>query len=444
MVVLCLLLVVLTAARAQYKEQDQQPITFMEDGGWCWYEDPRVIIHEGKLIIGTISGVSGDIRVGVYDLEQNELEGVAVLDKAFEVDDHNSPVFYVREDGSLLAVWAKHGRENKHYYSISSPDNYLQWSERQVYTHDFDLPDGSSWGGVTYMNLYTIEKQGLLYNFYRNGPDLNPTYITSADGGNTWGHTTHLIKDEVAGKQRPYVRYMQLNDNQIGISFTDGHPRVYGNSIYYATFDGESFYRANGEKIKSIAQGPLQTSEAEKVYVGSETKEKPEGSGSVPDAAWTCDLEKDKKGNPHIGYTLFLENSDNRFRLASWTGKKWVDREIAYAGVGLYPREASYTGLIALDPEDPTRVIISTPVDPNTGEEKGVHEIYMARVKPKDDTQSIEWKQLTDNSTYKNIRPIIVAGDGYKVVLWLGGKPWTHYQSFETSIMGYVLEKPKK
>jgi hypothetical protein len=25
---------------------------FMKDGGWCWYQDPRVIIKNGKLIIG--------------------------------------------------------------------------------------------------------------------------------------------------------------------------------------------------------------------------------------------------------------------------------------------------------------------------------------------------------------------------------------------------------
>lgn len=438
----CLLVTLVVSGFGQYKIKGEKPIQFMEDGGWCWYEDPRAIIHDGKLIIGTISGVSGDIRVGVYDLEQNELLGVAVLDEGFEVDDHNSPVFHVRPDGRLLAVWAMHGRENKHYYSISSPDDYLLWSERKVYEHNFELPAGSGWGGVTYMNLYTVENQGLLYNFYRNGPNLNPTYITSSDDGNTWGNATHLITDEVAGKQRPYVRYAQLDENHIGISFTDGHPRVYGNSIYYAAFDGENFYRANGQKIRGVSDGPLKTSEAEKVYTGSETKEKPEGSGSVPNSAWTCDLEKDKKGRPHIAYTLFLNNEDNRFRLATWTGKKWVDREIAYAGVGLYPREASYTGLIALDPKDPTNVIISTPVDPNTGEAKGVHEIYSARVKPKDDTQSIKWQQLTSNSTYKNIRPIIVSGEGYKVALWLGNKPWNHYQSYESDVMGYVLERP--
>lgn len=30
--------------------------TFMEDGGWCWYQDPRAIISQGKLLVGGVSG----------------------------------------------------------------------------------------------------------------------------------------------------------------------------------------------------------------------------------------------------------------------------------------------------------------------------------------------------------------------------------------------------
>lgn len=432
---------------AQYKIKDKAPTEFMKDGGWCWYEDPRAIIHNGRLIIGGISGQSGDIKVGVYDLASNKKLGTTVLDAGFEVDDHNSPVFYARPDGSILAFWAMHGKENKHYYSISDTKDYTKWSARKTYVHDFELPEGSKWGGVTYMNLYSIKNQGLLFNFFRDGPTYNPTFFTSADDGETWSKvSTHFIGDEVKGRQRPYARYMQVNENRIGISFTDGHPRNYGNSLYYAEFDGINFYNVDGSKIKDLANGALVTSEAEKIYKGSEVlQEKPEGYGSVPNAAWTCELEKDKKENPYIAYTLYNSPEDIRFRLANWTGKNWNDREIAYAGKGLYTREDSYSGLMALDPDDPTKVFISSPVDPATGESKGgKHEIYMAQLKNSDKTETIEWEQLTFNSAYKNIRPIVVSGDGYKVVLWLGNKPWRHFQDYESDVVGYVLERPKK
>ena len=423
---------------------DRNPITFLTDAGWCWYEDPRAIIHNGKLLIGGISGQSGDVRIGVYDLEKGKNLGVVVIDKSFEVDDHNSPVFYARPDGSILASWAKHGKENTHYYSISNPDNYLKWSEKKKYIHDFELSESRSWGGVTYTNLYHIKDHQLLYNFFRDGPTYNPAFFTSSDYGNTWSsQSTHFIVDGLKGRNRPYARYMQVNENRIGVSFTDGHPRRFGNSLYYAEFDGRSLYNVNGSKIKDIKDGPLRTEESEKIYTGSEIYQKPEGYGSVPNAAWTCDSAKDENGYPFIGYTVYHSDNDNRFRLASWDGKKWNDREIAFAGEALYPKEASYTGLLALDPEDPTKVFISTPVNPNTGKTTGEkHEIYMTQLDNNTPMKNITWKQVTFNSKYKNIRPVVVSGEGYKVLLWLGGKPWRKFQDYETDVLGYILIRP--
>jgi len=32
-----------------------QPVIFNDDGGWCWFEDERVIVHAGKLVIGSVA-----------------------------------------------------------------------------------------------------------------------------------------------------------------------------------------------------------------------------------------------------------------------------------------------------------------------------------------------------------------------------------------------------
>ena len=93
---------------------------FMRQGGWCWFQDPRVILHDGKLIIGGVEGNgSGDAVVGIYDLQQHQSVGRVVLHKGFRRDDHNSPVFYLRGDGRVLAVYALHGNNKIHYYRIS-------------------------------------------------------------------------------------------------------------------------------------------------------------------------------------------------------------------------------------------------------------------------------------------------------------------------------------
>jgi len=414
--------------------------TFMEDGGWCWYQDPRAIIHDGKLFMGTVKGNgSGPAQVGVYDLANDKSLGTVLMQDNFGKDDHNSPVFHIRPDGNLLATYAKHGREKFHYSRISDPADPLKWSEEFKHERTSSSPKDN----VTYMNLYELKKEGTLCNFYR-GINYNPTFVTSTDHGKTWSEPTHFFKNEVGGRHRPYARYAGNGKDTVFVSITDAHPRNYGNSLYYFEFRDGNFYKADGSLIKNLkADGPLFPSDAETVYTGSQTKDKPEGCESVPNSAWTSSIAIDGKGHPHIGYTLYLNNNDHRYRIASWTGSKWIDREVAFAGKCLYTRESSYTGLITLDPSDPSRVYISTDVDPTTGKDAGgKHEIYTATLSAEDDVSSIEWTPVTEHSEYRNIRPILVAGEGYKVLIWLKGS-WNTYRDYDVDVTGVVLERPE-
>ncbi len=410
--------------------------TFMHNGGWCWYQGPRAVINNGKLVIGGLDGMNGDVRVSVYDLENEKIEGEVTLEKGFQRDDHNAPAFYVRPDGKILTMWAQHGTDKIHRYMISSADNYLDWGEKKEFYHEYE-----DRRGVTYMNLYYLENDKSLFSFFRDGPHFNPAFITSQDQGETWGGETHLIANEIAGRHRPYTIYSQVDENTVGIIYTDGHPRDYGNSLYYVEFRGGKFYKADGTQVHDLKDGPLPTTHGERVYKGSETREKPITCESVPGASWNCNMITDAEGHPHIGYTLYNNNDDHRFRLLNWDGKKWQDREIAYAGRCLYYWESSYTGLMTIDPTDPEMIYISTDVDPSTGEYKGgVHEIYRARVKATDDIKTIKWEAVTSNSKYRNIRPIIVENDGYKVLLWLNGNWWT-YLHYDVDVRGVILNK---
>ena len=293
------------------------------------------------------------------------------------------------------------------------------------------------------MNIYHNKNEGKLYNFFRDGLNFNPSFISSNDYGETWGNRTHFIANGVEGFQRPYARYLQVDENTIGVSYTDAHPRDFGNNLFYVEFSNNTFYNVDGTKIKSLEEGPLRTPQAEKIYTGSDTKEKPIINESVPNSAWTCAMAKDKQNNPHIGYTLYLNDSDHRYRITSWDGEKWNDREIAYAGKCLYKVESSYTGLMTFDPNDPTHVYISTDVNPSTGKDLGGnHEIYSAKINATDNISTIKWKALTSKSPYRNIRPIVVANEGYKVLLWLYG-PWNDYFNYDTNVIGVILEKPE-
>ncbi|MDQ8201440.1 BNR-4 repeat-containing protein [Pelagicoccus sp. SDUM812003] len=408
-----------------------------KDTGWCWFQDPRAIILQGKLVIGGVDGQTGDVTLGVFDLATETALGSALLHPALQRDDHNAPALYGRPDGRLLAMWSMHGNEKKHYYRVSEADDFLRWGALREYNHDY-----ADKRGVTYTNLYYLEDQGALYNIFRDGEHFNPCYIRSTDHGETWGELTHFITHDLGSRQRPYARYVQKDASTVAISFTDAHPRQYGNHIYYAAYRDGAFFRADGSEIKRLSQGPLRTGEAERVYEGSGQRREGGHGESAPNSAWTGAMAVDRDGNPHIGYSLYLTNEDHRYRLASWDGAKWVDREIAFAGNCLWDVETSYTGLLAFDPGDPRRVYISTDVDPATGESSGgVHEIYTAWIEAVDDVSTIEWSPITRGSEHRNIRPMVVAGDGYKALVWQNG-PWTGFVNYDTDAVGLVLERP--
>ena len=150
---------------------------------------------------------------------------------------------------------------------------------------------------ATYANLYELKKEGKLYNFFR-GIHFNPTFVTSTDGGETWGNETHFIASELNGTHRPYCHYAGNGTDTIYISFTDGHPRKVGNSLYYAEFRNGKFWKANGTLIKDLAvDGPLRPSEAELIYKWPGTAREKAYSApdtSVPNSAWTSSMVRDK------------------------------------------------------------------------------------------------------------------------------------------------------
>jgi hypothetical protein len=432
-------LVVRAAAEAHYdRESDRHGfIVFLSEGGWCWFQNPRAVIQDDQLLVGAVQGNGeGPARVGVYDLNARRAAGATVLRARFDRDDHNAPVFHVRPDGSVLVVYALHGRNRSHYYRISDPGNPLKWSEELEYRHDYP-----SAGNVTYMNLHELRQEGTLYNLFR-GIQFNPSFITSTNHGRTWGNPTHFIASELAGRQRPYALYAGNGQDTLHVCFTDAHPNRFGNSIYHAAFRGGAFHRADGGRIKHLGKdGPLRPSEAEVVFDGS-GKLAPEGFASAERSAWPCVMTLDTRGHPHIGYSVHLSDADHRFRIASWDGRQWDDREVAHAGQRLYETETSYTGLMALDPNDPTVVVIATDVDPTTGRDTGgSHEIYRATIGPGADVSSLEWIQLTRNSPVRNLRPLIVSDSRRRVILWNRGD-FRSFTDYQMDTVGIIEELP--
>src|SRR5262249_13949148 len=68
-------------------------ITFNTNGGWSWFQDPRLVVDGNQLIIGSVAGITangatgGDIRETTYNLT-TQASGTITLHAALQQDDH--------------------------------------------------------------------------------------------------------------------------------------------------------------------------------------------------------------------------------------------------------------------------------------------------------------------------------------------------------------------
>src|SRR3954451_8224434 len=110
-----------------------------DNGAWSWFMDPRTIVQEGKLVVGSVRAVKtfdtghddpdwGNVEISVYDLASSKADRT-VLHRHFEQDDHDGPSFLVLPDRRLLAIYPRHGVERKVFWRFSEPGNPLAWGD---------------------------------------------------------------------------------------------------------------------------------------------------------------------------------------------------------------------------------------------------------------------------------------------------------------------------
>jgi hypothetical protein len=123
---------------------------------------------------------------------------------------------------------------------------------------------------------------------------------------------------------------------------------------------------------------------------------------------------------------------------------------MAYAGTRLYPGEDDYTGLVALDPNDPDTLYISTNADPVTGksltssaDQRRHRELF--RGTTHDSGRSWRWEPITTNSTVDNLRPIVPRWDDPRTALvWMRGTYTNNHGAWTTAVVALILPpRPK-
>lgn len=369
-----------------------------------------------------------------------------VLHEHFEQDDHNNPGLLTLGDGRYLAAYSKHGQETKFYLRRSlRPGDPTAWGPVQ----EIATPGaGGSFRGdnVTYANPFRLAAEnGRLYLFHR-GFGLDPNYLISEDDGESWRYGGHLFigRDGYS----PYTKYTSNARDTIHFVATEDHPRNFDNSLYHGFIRSGQVHTSDGRALGPLPGSSTTTFRAwdfTRIYQGGPTH-----------VAWMCDLHLDPEERPVVLFSTQRDGAglpqgsggmDHRYHFARWDGTKWVTHEIAHAGTRLYPGEDDYTGLGAIDPQNPNVVYISTDADPATGKPliskasyRRFHELF--RGETVDRGATWKWTAITSNSSLDNLRPLVPVwpdANDRTIVVWMRGGYRVNRGEWNTQVAATIL-----
>lgn len=421
-----------------------EPFVINDDGGWCWFQDERVLVQDGKLwVVSVASGFKDAERKGNVEVATRDLStGAAtrfVLHPNLQYNDHATPALLALPDKRVLTIYSGHNHEQMFHRTTEKPNDASAWTPAVSFRPREDAR-------VTYANLVRLPaEKGRIYNFYRGyDPQWKPSWMTSDDNGRTWKAHGLWIDQPGPERHRPYVKYIGNEKDEIHFVFTEGHPRSFNNSLYHAVYRSGKVHRSDGTLIQPVSAGPITPAQATRIFPGSER-----------DIAWPSDLHLDADGRPVVVYSVQHSEGrlppgdpkwgqDLRYRYARWDGRQWIDAEVARAGTRLYPLEDDYTGLIALDPQDVSTGFISANVDPVTGAPLAKRRYQIFRGRTADQGRTWTWKQLTDTGDVDNLRPVVPvwAKADEVAVVWTRGVYRT-YTDYDLEMVGLILPRAR-
>jgi hypothetical protein len=402
---------------------------------WTWFSDDRLILDEGvdggpRALLGSVSADSdsgGDIDLRWHDFGSGD-SGLFVLHEELDQDDHNCPALYQRPDGRYLAMYSSHGGDALLRWRVSAdPHDPTTWEpERTIDTG----------GETTYANLHavrTVNGHRRLYCFTR-AAGWDPTILVSDDWGTTWSLGGRLLS---VGEDstRPYVRYAS-DETRVHLVATDGHPRDSDNGLYHGYLRNETLFDSAGNPVDDPfePQGePAAPAELSTVFE----------PGIAPDGtplsrAWGIDVAIDDEGHPVAIFQARAADDwrDHRYCYARIGSDGWTVFPLLAAGPGLYESEKDYTGLAAIDPVHPDRVVVSTPIDPRDDAPSSDHQIFAGGTS--DSGATWDWTLLPSKDGAPALRPILAGTPEARVLVWMEG-PYSTYRQWETRAVGFVF-----
>ncbi|WP_298537037.1 glycoside hydrolase family 88 protein [uncultured Algibacter sp.] len=434
LVFLCITLVLNT--QAQNTEEVKNTLgykTISTDGAWHWFSDPRAILLNDVIYSGWVTS-NGSIMVGSYNTKSGNIKEVNISPK-FNKNDHSNPSLLILPDNRIMVFFssyniAKNDSLKGINYAISQkPEDISKWEFQSNITQSTEVSKGYCYTNPVMLS----EENNRIFLFWRGG-DFKSVFCYSDNQGKTWSPLFTLVKSSPDTQKKPYVKIASNGTDEIHFAFTDGHPRNEPlNSIYYLKYKKGKFFTADGSKIGSLKNLPMEYNECEMIFNGKKHYE----NTHFGVRAWIWDIAVAKDGKPIVVYSRLPEETKHQYYYAKWNGKKWAESKIADAG-SAFPRverkkedrerEPYYSGGVHLDHENTNTVYYSKPVN-------DVFEIFKAEL----NEDGVTWKEtsITDNSKKDNVRPFAIrnAEETSKAqIIWMQNEYYSHHTNYKASL----------
>jgi hypothetical protein len=439
-------------------------ILLNDNGGWCWYQDDKVIYDpvSGNILTSTAAdeigfgGVGGgrnnDVDATTFNIATGKR--TRALMRNGGGDDHNMGAFWIRPDGRYLHLYCPHYSPSTTYYRVSTyPNDGSVWDSEQSYNWT-SIGGPSGGGNLTYTNVHYLSAEGTngrLYNIVRWN-NVTPNIAYSDNNGVTWHYMGKLNSQTVSGYSNYYHKFRSNGVDRIDFIGCEAHPRDFSNSVYHGYIKGGKSYDSYG----NVIDGNLYNQDAPKITAFTKMFAT-DPCQLLWHTAWTNELELDKDGYPVCLYQTrygtdpwgsgsgqaTIGAADHRFFYARFNGSEWHSYELCKLGVGLHLPEQDYTGMGCIHPNDVNVVYVATNFDPVTDVNIGMREIFKGVTY--DNGEHWDWTQITFNSTINNTRPAIPPWDANNTaVVWTRGN-WEQvgYEHYDLVVVGIVEEENK-
>lgn len=407
---------------------------FSSDGVWSWFQDERAVIDttKEKLIVGSANMRNG-VNIVIFDLPTKTVDDSIKFSRLRYSDDFNAPALLILPDDNYLAMWAHH-YDSIHRYSIYrngnwSNERFVQWSQ---------------WGYVSdcrvaFTNLYYLSDENRIYNVSRVF-DRAPNFIYSDDNGESWKYGGQLTTSSRVTNNKGYYKYWGNGKDRIDMVFTEEHPRDLNTSIYHGYLQDHKTFNSDG---KSADDDIYNNDNIPNFYKFTKVFE----SGTKVDGidmgrCWQHDIARYDDGTIVILFKARANNSmdDHRNFYARYSGTEWKWTYIGKAGKRFYGNEHDYTGLGAVNPDDPNRIYISSAYNPGDDHASRSAKRELWRGTTSDSGATWEWEPVTANSSRDNTRPIIPKWQrGKEALLWCSGDMITA-STLQCKIVGMFFE----